>query len=257
MVLDRGDSCYTTTTLVWWLDYIYATCCCHMFAWSECRLTDLHWWGFWGGASRGFSHSSCDANMMICTPFSPLKCRQETSWTLSRGHKWAFVCDPLCDVCVSRWWWDWKVEGNPYEQAVTRYHVVGGREHNGHLKEKVNNINPCLCCLFTNSFGPMTLKNPNTVRSLQRKIVQPDRSFQVNTTDVMVQPLLFVDLEFLMKRCTSHKSVLSNVLIPKCQISTLETKFDLLRILFSSFIELFFFFFFYHCHYHYYNNDHY
>lgn len=148
-------------------------------------------------------------------------------------NKWAFVCYPLCDVCVSRWWWDWKVECNPYEQAVTRYHVVGGREHNGHLNVKVNNINPCLCCLFTTSFGPMTLKNHNTVRSLQRQIVQHDHSFQVNTTDIMVT-------WFLMKGCTSHKSVLSNILFLKCQISTLETKFDLLRILCSSFIELFF-----------------
>lgn len=75
-------------------------------------------------------------------------------------NKWAFVCDPLWDVCVSRWWWDWRVEGKPYEQAVTRYHVVGGREHNGHLKENVNNINPGLCHLFTTIFLTDDPKKP-------------------------------------------------------------------------------------------------
>lgn len=66
------------------------------------------------------------------------------------------VCDLLCvrvSVVMGL-----KGREPPYEQAVTRCHVVGGREHNGRLKEKVNNINPCLCDCFTTGFSPGTLK---------------------------------------------------------------------------------------------------
>lgn len=101
-------------------------------------------WGSW----RPYQHRD------LC-PFGPLKCRREASSTLSRDNKWPIVRDWVHVVCVCMcvcvclgWWWDWRVEGNPDEQTVTGCHVVGGGEHNGHLKEKVNNINPCLYLLL-------------------------------------------------------------------------------------------------------------
>lgn len=185
MVLDWGDSCYTQLSYDGWATFMQRlfVICLHGVNAVSLTCTDKDF----GGGHR-------EASAIVAVMPTWWFVLPSVHWSVDRrlpgrsvgDNKWAFVCYPLCDVCVSWWWWDWKVECNPYEQAVTRYHVVGGREHNGHLNVKVNNINPCLCCLFTTSFGPMTLKNHNTVRSLQRQIVQHDHSFQVNTTDIMV-----------------------------------------------------------------------
>lgn len=70
-----------------------------------------------------------------------------------RNNKWSFVCLSSDGTEGSR------VESNPYEQPVTRCHVVG-RRHNDQLKEKVNNINPHLYGCFTTGFCPGTSKKP-------------------------------------------------------------------------------------------------
>lgn len=61
------------------------------------------------------------------------------------------------------------VEGNLYEQAVTRCHVVGGPEHNGQLKENVNNINPHLSRPFATSFGSDDPKRPQHSRESPKR----------------------------------------------------------------------------------------
>lgn len=117
------------------------------------------------------------------------------------NNKWAFVCDPLCDVCVSQRWWDWRVESHPYEQAVTRCHVVGGREHNGHLREKVNNINHCLCGSFTTGFDPGTSKKPQLSQEFPKSHCA---AWPQLLSEYMAQPLISADLWFLRKRCRTH-----------------------------------------------------
>lgn len=60
---------------------------------------------------------------------------------ITSGPLCASECVIMC-VCVFVMV-EWRVEDNPDEETVTRCHVMGGSEHNGHLKKKVNNINPC------------------------------------------------------------------------------------------------------------------
>lgn len=119
-------------------------CCCPLFAGSERRINDSHWWGF--GVSKRL------VKAMPTSWYVPPSVRSNVDGRLP-VHSVGITSDPLCVTeCISfaclGWWWDWRVEGNPDEQTVTRCHVVGGGEHNGHLKEKVNNINPCLYVLL-------------------------------------------------------------------------------------------------------------
>lgn len=96
-------------------------------------------WGQWGAHAEPCQHHDL-------SPLQSTQIWRGASCKLTGDNKRPIVCVWVRDcVCVSLWWWKWRVEDNPDEETVTRCHVMGGSKHNGHLKKKVNNINPCWC----------------------------------------------------------------------------------------------------------------
>lgn len=100
-------------------------------------INGLYWRGC--GSLRGI----CRATLASWSQLSPVNSNLNGRLPV---HSVGTTSDPLCAsegmilcVCESLWRWKRRVEDYVNMEAVTRCHVMGGGEHNGHLRTKVNN----------------------------------------------------------------------------------------------------------------------